>query len=437
MSAVTDAVKHQTASSHPHIANSAGSNPNDVAGVTSSLNGRRRRLRFEHTYPAEEGIRSHRDNRNKERTALEIQSNKIWTPNGVSTPNGQESISLDRLGFERMDNFLATPDKPIEWLVDSLLQHPSVNMVVGAGGSYKSLFCQMLALAVASGNVMLHPKFDVPKPRTVVYVQDESSARGLRRRFQKLVHGLQIEREATQRLWLRSNKGFNIDKAADYKRIHKAAEHADLLIFDAFRDIHSKDENSSQEMTELVSMFRELRDQYQTTVIIVHHTNKNPDNQGGAARTRGSTRIWDGVDGRWPIRLYRGWARVGDEDPPGLYQKDSEWTPPFRFRPKFGTHTITYEFEFISKENNNQTGHAGKDANWSRVIEAIEELQPVTEKAIIAKTRLGKGTVGRLLKEMRKQGVISREAKDLKNGKRIPNKPYYYSLAENYEEDRM
>ncbi len=60
-----------------------------------------------------------------------------------------------------------------------------------------------------------------------------------------------------------------------------------LIIIDSFRDSHSADENSSEEMKLVMERLKELRKRY--TVLVIHHTNKSGD-------FRGSTVIKNSAD---------------------------------------------------------------------------------------------------------------------------------------------
>src|SRR5690606_11053126 len=81
-----------------------------------------------------------------------------------------------------VSDLLNEPDEPERWLVDNFWRDQTIGLVVCPPKTMKSFLAIEMAVAIASGTPMFG-MFQVAEPQTVVYVQEESARRYVRKRF--------------------------------------------------------------------------------------------------------------------------------------------------------------------------------------------------------------------------------------------------------------
>lgn len=197
-------------------------------------------------------------------------------------------------------DFLDEPDEPDDWAIEGILRHPSVTLAVGPGKTYKSFFVLGIAIAIATGTRFLDA-FPVAEPRAVLYVQEESARRYLRKRLHGILAGLGLHKETLRgQLHLMTNQGFRLDQPEQIERlVAEGIERYDarVVILDPLRELHHQDENKAESMLPILQALKRIRDEYQASIVVVHHNNKNPEYSNPADSIRGSTAIWAAMDG--------------------------------------------------------------------------------------------------------------------------------------------
>lgn len=255
-----------------------------------------------------------------------------------------------RFEVEDAYDLLSAKVQPLEWLVDGLLPHPSTQLIAGDGGTFKSWFTQSIAIAIGAG-VPAFGEVPVPKQRNVLYVQSESSKRGLQERLRSLVAGYGVsEFSLRDHLKFVRPRSFKLDRKEDTDELVTGLikpMKVDVVIFDALVDLHSRDENEIA-MNEVMLFTRQLRDRHGVSSIVLHHSPKHGSGndgsgnggsgKGGSGRSRGSSAIWNSMDGRWGIQSKDGWSVV--QSP---YHKELPPRSGFRYR----VTTTGVEFELL------------------------------------------------------------------------------------------
>lgn len=257
---------------------------------------------------------------------MTTQVNAIGTTQEAS--NWDSSLKVIGLG-----EFLKMNLNDPTWLVEGLIPEPSTTILYGPGGARKSWFAQSMAIALASGEDFLG-KFQVSKQRRVLYVQSESSTRGLRDRLLKLARGYGVTSEDLDRYsGIITNQ--EIDLSDDgFEQLTSVLEKArgegrpfEFMVIDPLVDFHTADENDNGEMSRVVTGFRKLRDHYELNSLILHHTNKS-NFYTGSNKARGASSIITSMDGRWSVRTGTGgWSSIDS-----LFLKEHEAAKPFQFR---------------------------------------------------------------------------------------------------------
>lgn len=196
-------------------------------------------------------------------------------------------------------DLLKEPDEPEVWLVDNIWRDATVGLIVGPPKTFKSFFVQELSVAVATGMPMFG-LFHVSKTAPVVYVQEESARRYVRKRYAGILKGHGLHPESVRgNLFTVTNQHFRLDDPEHIRRLVTDAIEAyspSLVILDPLREMHWQDENKAETMMPLLRVLKDLRDTYGISIAVVHHNNKNPEYKNPAESIRGSTAIWAAMD---------------------------------------------------------------------------------------------------------------------------------------------
>lgn len=169
------------------------------------------------------------------------------------------------------------PPPQVEWVVEDLAAVGHVTLLVGAPGQGKSFLMSALAKGVASGG------FDVGGFRTspggVVIFDAENGAAEIHRRVHTL--GLFDNTRIAD-----VSGGFSI--VADREEIMWACTPATekLLVLDSLRTLApGVDENSSDEVTAMLSSVQEIAQECEVAVVVLHHLNRAGEFRGSGAMT--------------------------------------------------------------------------------------------------------------------------------------------------------
>jgi hypothetical protein len=172
--------------------------------------------------------------------------------------------------------------------------------ITGPGKALKSMFTQNMILSIAAGYPMLG--FDIPKARRVMYVQSEVSPHAMQDRFARMIAGRSDSHFAGAMLVNAHN--LKIDTKEGFRTIQHLIErsHAEVLIFDPLYKLHCKDENSAQDMREIVDLFDRLIEEFGIAIGAVHHHGKTTEGRNDGQLARGSTIFGDWVDSQLVLR---------------------------------------------------------------------------------------------------------------------------------------
>jgi len=178
------------------------------------------------------------------------------------------------------------PQPPIDWIVDKLITKGSLCVIYGEPGSKKTFSMLSMAVCVAAGKSWLG--FTV-KQTTVLIVDEESGERRLARRLGDALRGEFAGPETPIKSI--SLAQFNLRDSADITLFHTQIKEteAGLVIVDALADVMDGDENSKQDVQPIFNALRQIAEETNAAIIVIHHSNKN-------GRYRGSSAIKGSVD---------------------------------------------------------------------------------------------------------------------------------------------
>lgn len=186
-----------------------------------------------------------------------------------------------------VDEFSAQP-APISWLVKRWLQSQALIMVHGPSGGGKTFVVLDWCLRMAAGiDNWCGQKV---KPGNVVYLAGEGH-HGLRGRIAAWKHHNSANKLA---MWL-SKDGCDLNTPAGYlqvvEQIRLIKEKPEVIVVDTLHRFLSGDENSAQDAKTMLDACGNLMQEFNCSVILVHHTGISEEAQH---RARGSS-AWRGA----------------------------------------------------------------------------------------------------------------------------------------------
>lgn len=198
-----------------------------------------------------------------------------------------------------------------EWLVTDLWVASGVGIIGGEPKSYKTWLGLDIALSVASGTPCLD-KFEVPESGPVLIYLAEDSLWSLKQRLTSFAgrRGLQLEdlplyTLTTTRLQLAPPVGRfgkqrqeESDQDKLLAKIQEMKPKPKLVLLDPLVRISQADENSANELNQVLDYLRELQRDVPTSVILTHHTRKSRPESGRQRGTdlRGTSNLHSWTD---------------------------------------------------------------------------------------------------------------------------------------------
>ena len=186
--------------------------------------------------------------------------------------------------FYDLVNDQSTPPPSI--IGDGVLLDKTILMLLGEPKAQKSFLALNMTIAMASGNNFAG--FNFERPCKVLHLSAEGGYFPTRERIQKMAQ--EEQENILKNIFFPKYINLSIDNDDDYQNLRSLVEEskADVLVLDPLIRFHSQDENSSTAMNVVFRRFRELINDFGISIVIVHHTGKNPSLGGrGSSLMRG------------------------------------------------------------------------------------------------------------------------------------------------------
>jgi len=181
------------------------------------------------------------------------------------------------------------------WLIRHLWAHQAVGFIGGPPKCCKSWLGLDFAVSVASGTACLG-RFEVILPGPALVYLAEDALGHVRDRVAGICRhrGLDLH---TLDLHVITADALRLDHTRDQQRLQDALQHhrPRLLLLDPLIRLHRLDENSSGEISGLLSFLRQLQREHGTAIALVHHMSKKARAQLGQA-LRGSSDLFAWAD---------------------------------------------------------------------------------------------------------------------------------------------
>lgn len=334
-----------------------------------------------------------------------------------------QSAQRERAVFPRysLTDLLEMPSK--EWLIDQICGKGDVIEIHGAPGSGKTFVVLDLAFSAALGRPFAK-RFAIPRPLTVAYCAGEGRG-GLAQRIQAAAEYYAVAEVPNLFVYLNAPQLYNSKdpcNAARFVDEYAAAQAVgevpplDILILDTLHTVSiGADENSSQDMGEILRRAQSIADMLGSVVALIHHTNRAGTGERGSSSLRGwmgcMIEVKEAGNGR-----IMSCEKLKDGD---------KWKP--------------QTFDLIAKADSvrvdwGDVGESGKDAGQKaadkkRLIGVMVAHPKVKFDVTRLAGAIGKGSnhVRNLLAELERDGLCRRELTD-PSKERSNRNPWLFSL---------
>jgi hypothetical protein len=191
-----------------------------------------------------------------------------------SSTDKRSEAPLDPFPVRRVANVQARPADQ-KWLVEDLWLASGVGFLAGGPKLGKTHLAVEIAVAVAAKDQVLGRPARISGP--VLFYGAEDHLSDLRERFEGLatLRGLNVDGLAVDLLDIPS---LRLEREDDLLRLRATVERSKprLLVLDPFIRIARIDENSSADVSTILSDLRAIQRDYGVAVLVVHHTRKSP-----------------------------------------------------------------------------------------------------------------------------------------------------------------
>jgi hypothetical protein len=183
--------------------------------------------------------------------------NRIWT---------LEELMLDD----------STPPEP--FVADGILLPNSLLLIHGSPKVGKSFLTMNLAVALAGGRNFAG--FRIPKPRRVLMLSAEGGYVPNRNRLQKMCRAVSGQSAFWENLFVCFDWREPLDSDDGLVALKDSIEQhrPEILIIDPLVRFHQGEENSATDMARVFRVFRNLMEDYELSIVLVHHAGKNVEN---------------------------------------------------------------------------------------------------------------------------------------------------------------
>lgn len=297
------------------------------------------------------------------------------------------------------------PAEPVSenWLIEDLWTASSVGWVAGSPKSLKSWTALEMAVSVASGTACLG-RYRVPKRGKALVYLAEDSLPAVRERLGALAlqRGLDLDGLDVEVITASSMR---LDLSRDQVRLQKTVRSLAprLLVLDPLIRIHRSDENSSAEVSALLSFLRQLQRELDLAVAVVHHARKNGSSGSQGQGLRGSGDLWAWSDSALYLK------RKGADVLVTVEHRSAAAPPPLTLR--LVSDGPSPSLELIEHTREVPEDHEPLE---ERVLTVLMESAPVSRNALRRKLSVKNERLGQAIERLEEAGSIERTPEGLR-----------------------
>lgn len=322
----------------------------------------------------------------------------------AATSQAPESAPEPVSFLKPISELLAMEEVEPDWLVRDLFTAGSSGWVGAEPKVGKSWTVLELVYALSTATPFLG-RFEVPRPRRVIYIQEEDSVQRVLRRFKKILRGTpgRVPPEDEYLRWS-VRVGFKLDNPQWIVNLRAELEYypADVVVLDVFNRLHLRNENDQAEMTALLDVLVEMTRVYGCAFIVVHHNKK----------------AQAGLETR-PNQMLRGSGVLAGWSECSLYLRKGKQKGAFIVVPESKDAPELDEFAvtLVDTDNGGVVLQIGEVAiadrladTQAKIVKAIDAINKdgldATTMRIADKVGLDRSTVSRYLKDLVDSGIV-------------------------------
>jgi len=220
-----------------------------------------------------------------------------------NTANANDRSVMNWQSFDLADAYKERP--PIEFVVGNIFPLPSLSIVYGSPGSFKSFLLADLACCIAGGIDWLPPFGDpIGKGQPVsqggaVWIDFDNGRRRTLDRFKALGSTMDLAEDVPLKIYSMPYPVFDARNQIQVIELQvKIVLHeAKLVILDNLAMISGDADENSADMAEIFNNLRRISEITSTAVVVIHHPRKGSQSQGRAGdRLRGHSSIEAAID---------------------------------------------------------------------------------------------------------------------------------------------
>jgi hypothetical protein len=195
---------------------------------------------------------------------------------------------------------------PMEYVVSGLFSLPSLSIVYGAPGTFKSLLLADLAVCVAAGLPWLQapPTQDGPMSRAtmrapVLWCDFDNGQQRTHERFEALGRAYDVREDVPLKYVSMPNPWLDASKSTDIDSLTQRIENMGikLVVVDNLGVVSGDADENSAQMADVLASFRRVAESTGAAVILIHHQRKAKDTSVRAGDTlRGHSSIEAALD---------------------------------------------------------------------------------------------------------------------------------------------
>ncbi|MBM4371356.1 MAG: AAA family ATPase, partial [Deltaproteobacteria bacterium] len=182
-----------------------------------------------------------------------------------------------------ISELLSLEDDPNQWIIPNMIPRGKGKVVIyGHGGQGKSTIIDDMAVAVASGGLVIH-QFPVYCPGRVLLLSTEGNKFTNRNRLAAMLRSRALHPSKVDLLF--GDKAIKLQDARGRDLFHQIVERLRplVIVLDPYRAFFSGDENSTRDTNAFTDALDEIQDICGSTVVIVHHSRKDGEIRGNVA----------------------------------------------------------------------------------------------------------------------------------------------------------
>ena len=302
----------------------------------------------------------------------------------------------------RVSEILSLPEPPLRWLIKDFWVDQSNGLIAGIPGVGKTWIAEEMLFSVATNSLCLG-KYAVENSGPVLLVEEEGSFAGLSRRLHMLARGRGISAGQLKNFHHITRQFIDIVHHEKELIAYVKSHGIKFVVFDSLRQLHSVNENSSEDMKPILTSFSKLGLETESSVLLIHHLRKDNSNTGKTDRRS----IFERLRGSSAIHAWRDCiiGVEGEED-------SSQATCTFQFRDADSPAPISVKRHF-DKLNNSMRLEAldlseSEDAKdkLDTIVEYVREHGPSFKDHVCTKVGGRKGHNTKLFGLAVKQGLL-------------------------------